>query len=325
MKEKELSQSEALPNYFCGTQPTIQPWHGGGPRKRMVSCVNEECFAAPSVCGNTGVAALDKWNVRFYLQRRQLAACPRVFGSSVDHSLQCRRASMTRTRFSQKATPCASYGLKIPVIKPQIFGNTELPADPATAPTPDAALAHRRFVALTGRRVSECARLNRFPCTHPLLQIQDCRSVALGLVGAHLEPYHAVTQAPQALGEAFLIGPVLGSMHGHGKPGSLLSRYNLPRGTPEAVGNSLQLADNAGLWALGFRGIGHLQRVYRERFGQATTPARGPVWPRLASRSAAWRPRYTRPTMTDRHVHCLPWIRKARSAYISVPGSGSRS
>ena len=50
------------------------------------------------------------------------------------------------------------YGLKIPVIKPQNFGHTELPADPATAPTPAAALAHRRFVALTAAAVSECAR-----------------------------------------------------------------------------------------------------------------------------------------------------------------------
>ena len=49
---------------FCGETPTVEPWHGGGPRKHAVSCDNGECPAAPIVTGNTKAAAIRRWNTR---------------------------------------------------------------------------------------------------------------------------------------------------------------------------------------------------------------------------------------------------------------------
>jgi hypothetical protein len=62
--ERHCSRLEALPCPFCGGMPTIQKWHGGGPRKRMVACRNEYCAVGPSVTGSTARRALGEWNTR---------------------------------------------------------------------------------------------------------------------------------------------------------------------------------------------------------------------------------------------------------------------
>lgn len=64
MSEYVLELREAKPCPFCGHSPTIQPWHGGGPKKRMIACVNDECPACPMVAGSTRQRALDRWNQR---------------------------------------------------------------------------------------------------------------------------------------------------------------------------------------------------------------------------------------------------------------------
>jgi hypothetical protein len=59
-----LSTKEAKPCPFCGKQPEIQHWEGGGPQKRIIVCTNEMCQAQPSVSGPTKKRALEHWNYR---------------------------------------------------------------------------------------------------------------------------------------------------------------------------------------------------------------------------------------------------------------------
>lgn len=59
-----LSVTQAKPCPFCGKQPEIQPWHGGGPRKHLVRCENDSCVASPSLLGTTAKKAIENWNYR---------------------------------------------------------------------------------------------------------------------------------------------------------------------------------------------------------------------------------------------------------------------
>jgi hypothetical protein len=63
-REQIVNCTEALPCPFCGSQPAIQPWHGGGPRKRFIQCPNLDCSVTPQTTGSTRQKALDAWNTR---------------------------------------------------------------------------------------------------------------------------------------------------------------------------------------------------------------------------------------------------------------------
>lgn len=49
---------------FCGGEPTIEPWHAGGPLKRLISCRNEDCIVQPGVTGSRPAIASKRWNTR---------------------------------------------------------------------------------------------------------------------------------------------------------------------------------------------------------------------------------------------------------------------
>ena len=49
---------------FCGAQPTIERWHGGGPQKHMVSCRNASCYVRPNVTGGSRYYAIRNWSIR---------------------------------------------------------------------------------------------------------------------------------------------------------------------------------------------------------------------------------------------------------------------
>ena len=61
---KWLERIDARPCPFCGNLPTIQPWHGGGKRKRLVACSAPVCTVQPQVTGGTRATALARWNTR---------------------------------------------------------------------------------------------------------------------------------------------------------------------------------------------------------------------------------------------------------------------
>ena len=60
-----------LPCPFCGSQPDVEPWHGGPRTKVMVSCVDETCAVGPHCTGNTAAVATIKWNRRAALAEPQ--------------------------------------------------------------------------------------------------------------------------------------------------------------------------------------------------------------------------------------------------------------
>jgi hypothetical protein len=51
---------------WCGASPTIEPWHGGRPTKRLISCgdPDNECDVRPMVTGETEREAIDRWERR---------------------------------------------------------------------------------------------------------------------------------------------------------------------------------------------------------------------------------------------------------------------
>lgn len=49
---------------WCDTAPILEPWHGGGPKKCMVSCDNDYCEVRPHVTGATAFLAVEAWNNR---------------------------------------------------------------------------------------------------------------------------------------------------------------------------------------------------------------------------------------------------------------------
>lgn len=57
-------EREALLCPFCAAPAEIEPWHGGGPNKRMIRCSSETCQVSPSVTGHNRSVALRRWNTR---------------------------------------------------------------------------------------------------------------------------------------------------------------------------------------------------------------------------------------------------------------------
>ena len=103
----KLSADVALPCPFCGAPAEIQFWHGGGPRKRMVSCSDPICRVAPQVTGSTRARALETWNARGPIGD----AAPMVTNANATMDawmLELRRLMIAEFRFTPSSA--AGYG-----------------------------------------------------------------------------------------------------------------------------------------------------------------------------------------------------------------------
>ena len=60
----QYQSDKTLPCPFCGEQPIIVPWHGGGPKKRRVFCYSDVCVIQPAACESTEAKAIRAWNTR---------------------------------------------------------------------------------------------------------------------------------------------------------------------------------------------------------------------------------------------------------------------
>lgn len=54
----------AKPCPFCGAQPMVVPWPGGGRTGHLVRCFSTQCTALPRTTGATKVEAVERWNRR---------------------------------------------------------------------------------------------------------------------------------------------------------------------------------------------------------------------------------------------------------------------
>lgn len=86
---------------FCAVSPDIEPWHGGGPLKRAISCVNDDCPVQPGVTGETAREAAERWNRRAPATEPAAAGeagpvCPNC--DSPDISLECQKCGATFTK-----------------------------------------------------------------------------------------------------------------------------------------------------------------------------------------------------------------------------------
>lgn len=64
MTDTDALMAGLEPCPFCGAEAEMEPWHGGGPDKQLISCSGVECEASPAVTGETPGEAVANWNRR---------------------------------------------------------------------------------------------------------------------------------------------------------------------------------------------------------------------------------------------------------------------